>query len=65
MATGKEEKHKPGKIPLSYLPGVCDYLFFTGRRLNHNRQQNHEKYQNRGGARERGKSDKLTFMLVE
>ena len=35
MATEKEEKHKPGKIPLSYLPGVCDYLFFAGRRLNH------------------------------
>jgi len=37
IATEKEEKHKPGKIPLSYLPGVCDYLFFTGRRLNHKR----------------------------
>ena len=35
MATEKEEKHKPGKIPLSCLPGVCDYLFFAGRRLNH------------------------------
>jgi len=35
MATEKEEKHKPGKIPLSYLPGVCDYLFFAGGRLNH------------------------------
>jgi len=34
-ATEKEDKHKPGKLPLSYLPGVCDYLFFTGRRLNH------------------------------
>jgi len=33
MATEKEEKHKPGKIPLSCLPGVCDYLFFTGERL--------------------------------
>jgi len=35
MATEKEEKHKPGKIPLSCLPGVCDYLLFTGKRLKH------------------------------
>jgi len=41
VVTEKEEKHKPGKVPLSCLPGVCDYLFFTGRRLNHKRQQNH------------------------
>ena len=43
IATEKEEKHKPGKLPLSYLPGVCDYLFFTGRRLNHEGWQMHEK----------------------
>jgi len=30
IATEKENKHKPGKLPLSYLPGVCDYLFFRG-----------------------------------
>ena len=35
VATEKGDKHKPGKLPLSYLPGVCDYLFFTGRRLIH------------------------------
>jgi len=35
IATEKENKHKPGKLPLSYLPGVCAYLFFTGRGLNH------------------------------
>jgi len=27
IATEKEDKHKPGKLPLSYLPGVCDYFF--------------------------------------
>ena len=32
MVTEKEEKHKPGKILLSYLPGVCDYLFFYGEK---------------------------------
>jgi len=37
IATEKEDEHKPGKLPLSFLPGVCDYLFFTGRRLNHDR----------------------------
>jgi len=37
IVTEKENKHKPGKLPLFYLPGVCDYLFFTGRRLNHER----------------------------
>jgi hypothetical protein len=37
MVTEKEEKHKPGKIPLPYLPGVCDYLLFAGKRLNHKR----------------------------
>ena len=63
VATEKEEKHKPGKLPLSCLPGVCDYLFYTGRRLNHEGFTN--RFANRGGARERGKSDKLTFMLVE
>jgi hypothetical protein len=35
IATEKEEKHKPGKLPLSFLPGVCDYLVFTGKGLNH------------------------------
>jgi len=43
IATEKEDKHKPGKLLLYYLPGVCDYLVFTGRRLNHERWQMHEK----------------------
>jgi len=43
IATEKEEKHKPGKLPLLCLPGVCDYLFFTGKGLNHQRWQIHEK----------------------
>ena len=43
IATEKEDRHKPGKIPLSYLPGVCEYLLFTGRRLNHEGWQMHEK----------------------
>jgi hypothetical protein len=42
-ATEKEDRHKPGKLPFSCLPGVCDYLFFTGRRLNHEGWQMHEK----------------------
>jgi len=37
IATEKEEKHKPGKLSLFCLPGVCDYLVFTGKRLNHQR----------------------------
>jgi len=28
LATEKEDEYKPGKIPLSYLPGVCNYLLF-------------------------------------
>jgi len=32
IATEKEDRHKPGKLPLPCLPGVCDYLFFYGKR---------------------------------
>jgi hypothetical protein len=35
IVTEKEDEYKPGKLFLSYLPGVCNYLLFTGRRLIH------------------------------
>jgi len=28
IATEKEDEYKPGKLSLSYLPGVCNYLLF-------------------------------------
>jgi len=28
VATEKEDEHKPGKLSLFHLPGVCNYLFF-------------------------------------